>query len=474
MDPIMPKSAPRILMVEDNQALAHLYREYLAGEPVSIDHVSTGAMALDALSTAPAPVTMLDLVLPDMNGFDILRQISAAKTETTVVVITAHGSVNVAVDAMRLGAFDFLVKPFSAERLIVTVRNALERQRLARIVETYRADFERNQYLGFIGSSLAMQAVYRIIDSAAPSKATVFVTGESGTGKELCAQAIHTRSPRAAAPFIAINCAAIPKDLIESEIFGHVKGAFTGATDNRDGAARQAHGGTLFLDEICEMDLGLQSKLLRFVQTGTFQRVGGSRTETVDVRFLCATNRDPLAEVRAGRFREDLYYRLHVIPLHLPPLRERDDDVLQIALSFLNQYAREEGKGFSGFTPEAEAALLRYYWPGNVRELQNAIRTVVVLHQGELVAREMLPPPLNGVVAEPRPVRVGEGGQRLVPADSDLATRIRPLEQVEREAIEQAISACGGSVVRAAQYLGVSPSTIYRKQASWQRSPDLV
>ena len=264
------KQLPYVLLVEDTLSLARTYEAYLKDEAIELVHVETGAEALAVIAKRVPDALLLDLVLPDMNGIDILRDISEKELSTATIVITAHGSVNTAVDAMRYGAFDFLSKPFSADRLRVTLKNALQTRRLEEIVEIYKRDLDRREYCGFIGGSLAMQAVYRIIDSAASSKATVFISGESGTGKEVCAEAVHRQSQRVDAPFIALNCGAIPKDLMESEIFGHVKGAFTGAVANRNGAARQADGGTLFLDEICEMDLDLQTKLLRFVQTGTF------------------------------------------------------------------------------------------------------------------------------------------------------------------------------------------------------------
>jgi two-component system repressor protein LuxO len=384
--------------------LARIYSEYLkkAGMPATI--VETGAAAMDVLRETPPQVLLLDLALPDINGMDVLKWVSDQQIPVAVVVITAHASINRVVEAMRLGAYDFLVKPFAADRLVVTARNALERTQLARIVDTYQDDLARSRYCGFIGSSLAMQAVYRIVDSAATSKATVFITGESGTGKEVCAEAIHRRSPRQGGPFVAINCGAIPKDLMESEVFGHVKGAFTGAIADHDGAAVRAHHGTLFLDEIGELDLAMQTKLLRFIQTGMVQKVGGNRAEKVDLRIVCATNRDPQREVEEGRFREDLYYRLHVIPIRLPPLREREDDVLEIARHFLEAYAREEGKSFRRFDPAAEQVIRSYGWPGNVRQLQNAIRNTVVLHDGEVVTPAMLPsPPLHpGATPTPR------------------------------------------------------------------------
>lgn len=370
----------RILLVEDEHSLARVYEEYLREEPYDITHVDTGAGAFDALKAGPLNAVILDLRLPDMNGLEILKHIQANIPDLSVVVITAHGSINTAIEAMRLGAADFLLKPFDPERLVYTLRNTLERQKLSSIVQTFQNEFDRREYEGFIGSSLVMQAIYKTIDAAGPSSASVFITGESGTGKEVCAEALHAKSKRSDKPFIALNCAAIPHDLMESEIFGHVKGAFTGAIADRNGAATMADGGTLFLDEICEMDQSLQAKLLRFIQTGTFQKVGGSSVEKVDVRFICATNKDPWAEVEAGNFREDLYFRLHVVPIALPPLRDRDGDILEIAGAFLGQYAHEEGKGFTGFDDAAEMAIRGHRWPGNVRELQNLLRNAVVLH----------------------------------------------------------------------------------------------
>ncbi len=457
----------RVLLVEDRPDLARTYRGFLRSEPYRIIHAGTGADALKAVAEAPPGIILLDLKLPDMDGMDILREVRNRGIGCPVVVITAHGSVEAAVTAMREAASDFLAKPVSAERLRVTVRNLVEKHHLAEVVDTYRSTIDRQTFQGFIGASLVMQGVYRGIESAAASDATVFVTGESGAGKEIAARAVHDLGRRRAGPFIALNCAAIAKDLIETEIFGHVKGAFTGAVNNRDGAARQADGGTLFLDEVCEMDPFLQTKLLRFVQTGTFMRVGSSRSETVDVRFLCATNRDPLAEVKAGRFREDLYYRLHVIPIKLPPLRERGDDILQIANRFLADYASQEGKAFTAFSAEAESALLSHPWPGNVRELQNVIRTAVVMHDGAMVTPAMLTSLSTRRAPEPgAPEPAAAGAETL----EDLAKAIRPLADVERETISAAVHRCGGDVRKAAVLLGIAPATIYRRLRAWEVS----
>ena len=456
----------RLLLVEDDPPLSRVYCEYLRDEPVEIVSVDTGRKALQAINDGPFDAVILDVQLPDVSGLEVLKRVVEKAPRTAVVVITAHGSINMAVDAMRSGASDFLMKPFNAERLIFTLRNALERQELKGIVQTLKRDFQRDGYCGFIGDSLEMQAVYRIIDSAASSKATVFITGESGTGKEVCAEAVHSQSPRKDKPFIALNCGAIPQELMESEIFGHVKGAFTGAHVNRDGAATLADGGTLFLDEICEMDLSLQVKLLRFIQTGGFQKVGSSHVEKVDVRFVCATNKDPWAEVEVGRFREDLYYRLHVIPIHLPPLRDRGDDVLAVARHFLGTIAAEEGRSFKSFSPEAERLIQRFAWPGNVRQLQNVIRNVVVLHDAEVVEAAMLPPPVgaNGAAQQREIPGIREAVSAPATQSSDPGTsHIRPLWQVEQELIQEAIRACDGNVSRAAALLELSPSTVYRR-----------
>jgi two-component system repressor protein LuxO len=445
----------RVLLVEDTASLAAVYLEYLRRGPWEVVHAATLADAERLAAERPPQGVLLDLRLPDGDGLGFLRRLKARQPDAAVVVITAHGSVATAVAAMQAGASDFLVKPFPAERLIVTLTNVLKTAALARQVQDLAASRERDGFGGFLGASPAMQAVYRVIEAAAPSRATVFVTGESGTGKELAAAAVHRLSPRGRKPFLALNCAAIPRDLIESEMFGHVRGAFTGAVADRAGAAQAADGGTLFLDEICEMDLALQGKLLRFLQSGQFQPVGSTRTVTVDVRFVCATNRDPMAEVKAGRFREDLYYRLHVVPLRMPPLRDRGEDVLLLAEAFLRRAAAEEGRRFVRLAPDARAALLAHGWPGNVRELENAIRGAVVLADGEELTAEMLPAATR---TAPPPRR---------PAPMPAPEPIRPLAEVERDAIEHAVAASGGNIPRAAAALGISPSTLYRKRAAW-------
>ncbi len=343
----------------------------------ALDHRDPDLLVLGLDSAGGTPEEAIDLIR--FTGY-----------EGPILATSARLSLGLAVETMRAGASDVAAVPLSPAEWArrATRLMAEERPALKPVAQEARSltDFE-----GFIGASPAMRELYEQIRRVAPSRAPVFVTGESGTGKEVTAQAIHGRSGRMRDRFVAINCGAIPKDLMESEIFGHVKGAFTGATEDRPGAAELADGGTLFLDEICEMDLALQTKLLRFIQTGEVRRVGDTKLRKVDVRFVCATNRDPLADVAAGRFREDLYYRLCVLPLHLPPLRKRGDDVVALAEAFLARFSAEEGRHFRGFDAAALSIVSGFGWPGNVRQLQNVIRRLVVMHDGDRVTAAMLP-----------------------------------------------------------------------------------
>ncbi len=461
------RDKPKVLLIEDSASLAAVYCEYLVDEPIELIHTDSGLRAKEIIASETPEVVLLDLKLPDIPGEEVLEWMQREGIPSETIIITAHGSVDIAVEMMHLGAKDFLQKPFDARRLITTLRNTLERNRLHDIVSNFSSTFERDHYHNFIGASLSMHAVYQTIDAVAPSKATVFITGESGTGKEVCAEAIHRQSRCKDGPFIPINCGAIPKDLMESEIFGHVKGAFTGAVAERKGAASMADGGTLFLDEIGEMDFDLQTKLLRFIQSGSIKKVGASKEELVNVRFICATNRDPLDEVNAGRFREDLYYRLNVVPIHLPPLRDRGDDIILLAQHFLTLYAEEDGKDFKHLSTEAEMCLRLFQWPGNVRQLQNVIRNIVVLNNDEIVKYEHLPPPLDTIPSRKQGVSNRSNTEPEPRVSISNADGIRPLAIVEREAIEQAIVYCDGNIPKAAALLDVSPSTIYRKKQAW-------
>ncbi len=417
---------------------------------------ATTAEALAAVDRRSDAIMIADL--ETIGGAGHLSDVTDAAMP--LIVTSIDGSLTTAIAAIKSGAVDFLPKPIGARGLIERLEAAVGNwQRSRSPVASKKRAPANADFAGFIGRSKAMQAVYDEIGLIAPSRAPVFITGESGTGKELCAEAIHQFAGVTGRPLVAINCSAIPKDLMESEIFGHVRGAFTGAADNRAGAAERADGGTLFLDEIAEMDLGLQAKLLRFLQSGTVQRVGGSELKPIDVRIVCATNRDPFAEVAAGRFRSDLFYRLHVLPIHLPPLRQRHEDILLLASTFLDRFANEEGRDFDGFDDAVTDRLMRYSWPGNVRELANLIRRIVVLGNGQRVDEAMLP------------VTIGANDRAW--ASEKIPERpclpVGPLWQQEREIIEAALAAFGGNIARAAAALEVSPSTIYRKRESWLR-----
>jgi len=468
----------RILIVEDATVQAIAYAGHLERAGFEAVIVGTGEDALRVIEReGPFGAVLLDLGLPDSDGLDLLRREDGPLAGQRVVVATGDASLNRAIEAMRLGAFEFLVKPLAAKRLVSVMQNAVEQ---AAPVATPPARKVRPVPVpdhGFIGTSPIMREIYRQIQCVAPSRATVFITGESGTGKEVCAQAIHQTSGRGKGPFIAVNCGAIPENLLESELFGHLKGSFTGATADRVGAVQAADGGTLFLDEIGEMALALQVKLLRYLQTGAVQRVGSTRIEPVDVRIICATNRDPLREVAQGRFREDLYYRLAVVMIHMPALRERVEDVPLLAQAFLQRFAEEEGKRFLALEAHHIAALSAYPWPGNVRELQNVMRRAAVLFEGPDLPLRALPavPPapdapvrLASVPAEPS---FGyQSSPRAALQDTSVLMRAMAgltLDQIERMAVDGAIEAAQGSLPGAARILGVSPSTLYRKRERW-------
>ena len=477
-------SGQKILIIEDIASLSIAYAGHLetAGfECVIVDSLADASVELEQGDSGFSAI-LLDLQLPDGNGLDWLKKNAGILSELAVIVATADGSINRAIDAMRLGAYDFMVKPLSPSRLVTAMRGAVE------VIKSVRADVkavdksgpETDGLEGFIGASEPMQDVYRQIKNVANSKATVFITGESGTGKEVCADAIHKSGPRAKKPFVAINCGAIPEDLLESELFGHLKGSFTGAISDRVGAVQAANGGTLFLDEICEMQLKLQVKLLRFLQTGTVQRVGATKTEDVDVRIICATNRNPALEVEQGRFREDLYYRLAVVPINLPPLRDRGSDITLLANTFLKNFATEEGKDFSPLSADLATSFENHSWPGNVRELQNLMRRAAVMFDGPQLDKTILPefsdpavqrkesgetPPMSSQIMNQQPAHSAFGHIETLSQFDGMT-----LDQIEQVVIERAVKNCNGSLTKAAQKLGVSPSTLYRKKEKWDAS----
>ncbi|MEZ5795221.1 sigma-54-dependent transcriptional regulator [Albidovulum sp.] len=458
-----------LLLIEDTASLQLVYESVLRSVGHRVISASDAASGIALFRKERPRIVILDLVLPDRDGLDLMGEMLALRPETPVIVITANGSINKAVQAMRAGAHEFLVKPFDEQRFLNAVDNAL--------VESGKALPGRASLPdpaapgGFTGTSPAMQKIYARIRSVARSMATVFITGESGTGKEICAQAVHDLSNRAAGPFVPMNCAAIPAELLESEVFGHVKGSFTGAFADKLGAAAAADGGTLFLDEICELDLNLQTKFLRFLQTSTIQPVGATKPRKVNVRIVCATNRDPLEAVRRGQFREDLYYRLHVVPIHLPPLRDRGEDVVAIAEAALAAYSREEGRSFRGIDEDVKHLFKSLSWPGNVRQLLNAIRHIVVLNDGPTITRSMLPFELHHEAERVGSAR-GPGAGNAAPHVSLDGLIGRPMAEVERLVIEETIARHNGSVTKAARVLDISPSTIYRKIEAWRAADD--
>lgn len=468
------KSAKKILLVEDSPTTAEMYSAYLEKSGYLVHNVDTGRKALQSLKESQYDLALLDLALPDMDGVQILEKLDKERAALPTIVITGNGSVQRAVEAMRLGAMDFIMKPCSVEKLGKSIANALERRESSRSaiedLQEGEPSSQKRGPSGFLGHSPTMQNVFALIERAAQSSASVFVTGESGTGKELCAQAIHDSSPRRNGPFVAINCAAIPRDLMESEVFGHRRGAFTGAQMDYEGAASRADGGTLFLDELCEMQLDLQAKLLRFIQTGVFKRLGDPKERMTDIRFICATNRDPLEEVREGRFREDLYYRLHVVPIHMPPLRERGDDIISLSERFLADYSSIEGKRFKRFDNSVRDVVRKFSWPGNVRQLENAVRQIVVLNDAEVVTSDMLPPSIQessaGQGRQPTETDA-QGGAVGMEQLEDLL--IRPLEELDIMAIDAALEKFDGNVSKAARALDISTSTIYRKKQTWDQ-----
>ena len=434
----------------------------------------TGTCALKLIDLERPDLALIDLTLPDMQGIDLIKTLAARGSQLPIIVITGDGSLKTAVEAMRHGARDFIVKPFKLDRLIEAVGSISTSQTRQTLSGPSEKAANLGDFQGFIGESEPMQRVYQMLRAAAPSRAPVFITGESGTGKEVAAEAVHALSERCGKPFVALNCSSIPRDLFESELFGHVKGSFTGAVADRDGACKQAHGGTLLLDEICEMPIDMQAKLLRFLQSGAIQPVGSTRAEKVDVRIVCATNRDPMVEVQLGRFRADLFYRLHVVPIGLPPLRERADDVVALAKTFVRRYSREEDKLFTDLDLSAETMVRNALWPGNVRQLQNILRRAIVMNSGATLSADMLADLHDGAPLA-RPLDPGPGVEHrdAVPLDVPTASWRKPhdiieLAQLERLAVEKAIALCDGSISKAAGFLGVSPSTIYRKRVEWE------
>jgi len=438
-----------LLIVDDDRANLESLERIFNRERIEVVLASDGREALEVLRRRRVSVCLTDLMMPGLSGVELLRATKTVSPETEVILMTAYGTVETAVEAMKEGAWDFVTKPFKRIQIVKAVRRALDQQSLVMENLALKAELQDSRRdRSIIGNALAMRQTMDMVRQVAPSNATVLLLGESGTGKELFARAIHNASGRANRPFIALNCAALPETLLEAELFGHEKGAFTGATARRQGRFELADHGTFFLDELGEMSPQVQVKLLRVLQEGEFERVGGTQTLRVDTRIVAATNKDLKGEVEAGRFREDLFYRLNVISIPLPPLRERKDDIPLLAHYFLTLYAGKNHKALAGISREAVEALMAWNWPGNVRELENAIERAVVLCRGDNIAAEDLPPHIREGDPERRQLTVPIG---------------TPLEEIERMVIRETLAATRGDKKLTAQLLGIATRTIYRK-----------
>jgi two-component system nitrogen regulation response regulator NtrX len=453
---------PSILIVDDEPGVRSALGGVLRDEGYSVDAVESGEACLDRLSRRAFDVVVLDIWLPGMDGLATLARMRERQVDAQVVIISGHGNVESAVRAIKMGAFDFVEKPLSLEKTVLAVRNALRQRHLEAENLALRARVDARHTM--VGESGSLMRLREQVAMAAPTNGRVLIFGENGTGKELVARNIHALSLRRAGPFVEVNCAAIPEELIESELFGHVRGAFTGAVADRRGKFELAHGGTIFLDEIGDMSLKTQAKVLRVLQEQVMEAVGGSTHIRVDARVLAATNKDLRAEIRAGRFREDLYFRLNVVPIFVPPLRERREDIPMLADHFMAMLAREYGRRAKRFEAEALEALQRYAWPGNVRELRNVIERLMIMVPGDRVtSRDLL--------------FLDQSAGPAVAGDA-VAEPIMPLhdarDDFERQYILRALAAQQGNISRTADALGVERSNLYRKMRSFGIAPRRV
>jgi two-component system, NtrC family, response regulator PilR len=439
----------RLLVVDDERSMREMLEILLTGAGHEVELAESGPAALRAFAARPCDLVLTDIMLGRSSGVDVLKGIKEKSPSTEVIVMTAYSTAEGAIQAMKLGAYDYVTKPFKVDELQLLVEKALEKRSLAQDVAILRERLAgRNRFAGLVGRSPAMQTVYQLVEKVAPSRTTILITGESGVGKELVAVALHQKSQRAAAPFVPVNCGAIPEGLIESELFGHVRGSFTGAQSDREGLFQAASGGTLFLDEIGELPLGLQVKLLRAIQDRRIRAVGASEDLDVDVRLIAATNRNLEAEVRAGKFREDLYYRLNVIQLRVPPLRERREDITLLVEHFLRRFGAETGRGGLLLASLARRRLDEYDFPGNVRELENLIERAVTLSDGPEVTLDALPTPLR--LTAPGVPQLAEGP---LPAAFSLEAH---LAAIEKAFLDRALAQAGGVKKNAATLLGLT------------------
>jgi two-component system, NtrC family, response regulator PilR len=460
---------PSVLVIDDDETVRDVIKMFLQAKGFEVTTTPDGQTGLDRFREEKFDAVLSDLVMPGVNGIEVLKGIVEQNTNTPVIMITAYGSVQTAVEAMKMGAFDYVTKPFVLDELHIILERAIGVSRLHRENLMLKMQLKKKyNFKGLIGDSPRMQKVYEMIEKIADTDSTVMITGESGTGKELVAKTIHFNSSRSQGPFVPLNCAAIPKDLLESELFGHEKGAFTGAMSTRIGRFELAHNGTLFLDEIGELDPSLQVKLLRVLQEREFERVGGVKTIKVDVRILAATNKDIEKATKEGKFREDLFYRLNVIPLQLPPLRKRIEDFPLLIEHFVHELSKRRKREPLKFSQEVMDCLMKYTWPGNVRELENLIERLTILSSGNVVAVSDLPekihqfttPDIENSVHPPEVSEQREGYSALPAYGLDLNTHIN---NIERNLILKALEKTGGVRSRAAGLLGLNRTTLIEK-----------
>jgi two-component system, NtrC family, response regulator HydG len=449
----------KILVVDDEEPIRKGLARIVLGLGHTVEVAADAEEALQKALASPPDLMVTDLQLPGRSGLELIADLQDRGFDSTFIVLTAHGTIDSAVEATRSGVYDYLTKPVQPDRIETVILKGLERAAMRQEVVLLRREMVRaGRFQKLIGRSPDMLRLYNMIDQIAPSTAPVLITGDSGTGKEVVARAIHNLSARASGRFVAISCAAIPETLLESEILGHEKGAFTSASASRPGVFELAHQGTLFLDEIAEMPTLLQSKLLRVLEEQKVRRIGGSREIPVDVRVLAATNVNVAERLRTGELREDLYFRLNVFTLHLPPLRERMDDLSLLAQSFLEEYAQENAKPLVGFSEEALELMRRYHWPGNVRELRNAIQRAVILCRGEEIQARDLPPGVRPTIRSESASSEGGGD------DGSLRISLgTPLDEVEKAVILATLASCGQNKTRAAALLGISTKTLHAK-----------
>jgi len=463
------RGAATILVVEDDAAMRMMLREALEEDGYTVEAVGGGRAGIERVKQGGVDLVISDVKMPDLDGLDMLREIKAVAPSPHVITITAFGSIDTAIRAVKLGAFDYITKPFDVDQLILSVQKALDERALRSELARLRDQVQRSYRWGnIIGKSAAMQEMFGLIRRLSASSASVLVTGASGTGKELVAKSLHFNSPRRDRPFVPLNCAAIPETLLESELFGYKRGAFTDARTDRAGIFVEADGGTIFLDEIAELSPALQAKLLRVLQEGEIRPLGAARSQKVDVRVVAATNKDLEENLTSGAFRQDLFYRLNVIHIHLPALRDRADDILPLAEHFLARSTSKAGKDVRAFHETAKKALLGYGWPGNVRELENVVERAVALVEGPLIRVEDLPP-LAPIARERRPAD-GQAAEADQDPFAAALARGLTLAELERDYIMKVLAAEGGNKTRAAQRLGLDRKTLYRKLEEYNAS----